>query len=239
MKNIIKKELKYFFSSAIGYVTMAIFMLCNTLFLWVLEGNFNIFESGFADLNPFFTLSGWIGVFLIPALTMRLISEEKKSGMLEILFTKPISIFKIILGKYLGISIFLICILTPSFIFIFTTYQLALPIGNIDFAVIIGSYLALFLLFSAFSAVGLWASCLSKNQIVAFVISSFLNFFIFYGLDQILNMIFSDLTIYFGFNQHFLDLSRGVIDSRNVCYFLGFIALFLYISTQNLKQEKL
>ena len=144
------------------------------MFLWVFKTDYNIFNAGFADLLPFFHLSSWIFVFLVPALTMRSISEEKKGGMLTLLFTKPISLSQIVVGKYLGILFLLFVILLPSVIYIYIVWVLGNPIGNLDIAGTIGSYIALFLLIATFAAVGLWASSVSSNQIISFVLAAFL-----------------------------------------------------------------
>lgn len=235
---LFKKEIRYFFTSSVGYVIMGIFMLCNSLFLWLLQGNYNIFESGFSDLHPFFILSAWIFIFLVPAITMRTISEEKRTGMLTLLLTKPITPQQIILGKYLGILVLIISVLLPTLLFVYMVWQMGNPVGNLDIATTIGSYVALFLLASGFASVGLWASSVSQNQIVAFVLATFLNFFLFYGLDEIISLVAGETFIYFGFKNHFEDISRGVIDTRNVVYFLVVIAFFLYMALLSLKSNK-
>lgn len=235
---LFKKEIRYFFTSAVGYTVMGIFILCNSLFLWVLQGNYNIFNSGFADLYPFFILSAWIFVFLLPALTMRTISEEKRTGMLLLLLTKPIGIPKIILGKYFGVLVLIISLLFPTLLFVYMIWQMGNPVGSLDIATTIGSYLALFLLASSFASVGIWASAISQNQIVAFVLATFLNFLLFYGLDEIISLIAGESLIYFGFKNHFEDISRGVIDTRNIIYFLVVIAFFLYLAMFSVEKSR-
>lgn len=235
---LFRKEIRYFFTSAVGYVVMGIFILCNSLFLWILRGSYNIFESGFADLQPFFILSSWIFVFLIPAITMRTISEEKRTGMLSLLLTKPITPLQFIFGKYLGVLVLIFSVLIPTIIYVYMMWQLGNPVGNLDIATTIGSYLALFLLASSFASVGVWASSISQNQIVAFVLATFLNFFLFYGLDEIISLIAEETFIYFGFKNHFEDISRGVIDTRNVIYFGAVIAFFLYLAMVSVKRYR-
>ena len=149
MLALFKKEIRYFFTSSVGYIVIGIFMLCNNLFLWVLQGKYNIFETGFADLQPFFLLSAWIFVFLIPAITMRTISEEKRSGMLQLLFTRPISQWQIAFAKFLAVLSFCFVILLFSLLYVYMVWQLGTPVGNLDIASTIGSYIALFLLASA------------------------------------------------------------------------------------------
>lgn len=238
MLALFKKEIRYFFTSSVGYIVIGIFMLCNNLFLWVLQGKYNIFETGFADLQPFFLLSAWIFVFLIPAITMRTISEEKRSGMLQLLFTRPISQWQIAFAKFLAILSFCFVILLFSLLYVYMVWQLGTPVGNLDIASTIGSYIALFLLASAFISVGVWASSISQNQIIAFVIATFLNFLLFFGLDEIISIFVNNTMISFGFKAHFEDISRGVIDTRNVIYFLCVTIFFLCITVISLKTEK-
>ena len=229
MLALFKKEIRYFFTSSVGYIVIGIFMLCNNLFLWVLQGKYNIFETGFADLQPFFLLSAWIFVFLIPAITMRTISEEKRSGMLQLLFTRPISQWQIAFAKFLAVLSFCFVILLFSLLYVYMVWQLGTPVGNLDIASTIGSYIALFLLASAFISVGVWASSISQNQIIAFVIATFLNFLLFFGLDEIISIFVNNTMISFGFKVHFEDISRGVIDTRNVIYFL---CVIIFLKTE-------
>lgn len=238
MLALFKKEIRYFFTSSVGYIVIGIFMLCNNLFLWVLQGKYNIFETGFADLQPFFLLSAWIFVFLIPAITMRTISEEKRSGMLQLLFTRPISQWQIAFAKFLAVLSFCFVILLFSLLYVYMVWQLGTPVGNLDIASTVGSYIALFLLASAFISVGVWASSISQNQIIAFVIATFLNFLLFFGLDEIISIFVNNTMISFGFKAHFEDISRGVIDTRNVIYFLCVTIFFLCITVISLKIEK-
>lgn len=238
MLALFKKEIRYFFTSSVGYIVIGIFMLCNNLFLWVLQGKYNIFETGFADLQPFFLFSAWIFVFLIPAITMRTISEEKRSGMLQLLFTRPISQWQIAFAKFLAVLSFCFVILLFSLLYVYMVWQLGTPVGNLDIASTVGSYIALFLLASAFISVGVWASSISQNQIIAFVIATFLNFLLFFGLDEIISIFVNNTMISFGFKAHFEDISRGVIDTRNVIYFLCVTIFFLCITVISLKTEK-
>lgn len=235
---LFKKEVRYFFTSVTGYITISIFILYNSLFLWVLPSEYNIFDSGFADLYPFFHLSSWILVFLIPALTMRTISEEKRTGMLSVLLTRPLTIWQIILGKYAGVLLLILMLLFSSSIYLYMVSELGNRYDSIEIGTITGSYLALFLLASTFACIGIWASAITQNQVTSFVLATFLNFFFFYGLDQIISLIFSDIFISFGFKHHFDDLSRGVIDTRNIGYFLSILFLFLYLTHVTLSSEK-
>lgn len=234
---LLKKEIRYFFTSAIGYIVIGVFLLCNSLLLWILPSQYNIFDSGFASLYPFFNISSWILVFLIPALTMRSISEEKRTGMLSLLLTKPLKIWQIVLGKYLGVGFLVFITLLCSLMYVYMISSMAYG-NDLDWGVIIGSYMALLLLGFTFISVGIWASSISQNQASSFVLATFLNFFFFYGLDQFIGIISDNILIRFGFKSHFDDLSRGVIDTRNIIYFLTIIALFLYLTHQAIRNQK-
>ena len=238
MKALFKKEIRYFFTSAIGYVVIGAFMLFCSLFLWILSGDYNIWESGFASLHPFFLLAAWILVFLVPALTMRIISEEKRSGMLPLLFTYPISIWKIVWAKYLSLIFILLILIAFSAVYVYMVWNLGAPKGNMDIASTTGSYIALLLLGATFAAVGMFASAMSQNQIIAFVVATFLNFFLFFGLDELLGFFTEGTLFSFGFKIHFEDMSRGVVDTRNIVYFASITFFFLYLTQLSLQREK-
>ena len=186
MYALFKKEIRYFFTSPIGLTIIGLFIVLNGLFLWVFKTDYNIFNAGFADMLPFFRLSSWVFFFLVPAITMRSISEEKKSGMLALLFTKPVSTLQMVLGKYLGILFLLFVILLPSALYVYMVWVFGNPVGNLDIAGTVGSYIALFLLVASFASVGLWASSISSNQIISFVLAAFLCFFFFFGIAQLI-----------------------------------------------------
>lgn len=235
---MIKKELHTFFSSPIGYLVIALFVILNGLFLFVFETNFNILNAGFADLNSFFYLTPWLFIFLIPAITMRSFSDEIYTGTIEILKTKPISDLKITLGKYFG-ALILICIaLIPTLIYVFSVYKLGNPIGNIDFASTLGSYIGILFLASAFVAIGLFTSTLAKNQIVAFLSAAFISFIVYYGFEFIASSTSSNTYLIqnFGMHVHFQNLSRGLIDTRDIIYFVSVTIFFLELTHMRLKK---
>lgn len=240
MKSIVLREIKSFFGSPIGYLVIAIFLIINGLFLWVFEGDYNISNSGFADLTPFFTLAPWIFIFLIPAVTMRSFSDEKKQGTLELLLTKPLSIWQIVNGKFLGAVLLIIMAVIPTFIYVAVISNLGMPEGNIDMGSTIGSYFGLLFLISAYCAIGVFTSTLSDNQIVAFIISVFLCFIFYFGFEGIASTIPSLSTIIssLGMQDHFKSMSRGVIDTRDVIYFASITILFLSFTVYNLKSVK-
>jgi len=240
MKSIILREIKSFFGSPIGYLVIAIFLISNGLFLWVFKAGYNILETGYADLTPFFTLAPWILIFLIPAVTMRSFSDEKKQGTLELLLTKPLSIWEIVNGKFLGAALLIILAIVPTFIYVKVISDLGLPEGNIDMGSTIGSYFGLLFLIAAYSAIGVFTSTLSENQIVAFIISVFICFFFYFGFEGLASLIpdASGIISVFGMQDHFKSMSRGVIDTRDVIYFLSITVLFLSFTVYQLKSFK-
>ena len=239
MKAILKKEFNSFFASPIAYLVIGVFLLINGLFLFIFDDDFNILNAGFADVTPFFYLAPWVFLFLIPAITMKSFADEFNTGTIELLKTKPISDWQIVLGKFWA-SLLLVCIaIIPTFIYVYTVYQLGNPVGNIDFGSTIGSYIGLLFLAATYTAVGLFTSTLSKNQIVAFILGVFITFFLFYGFDAIATSFGdSSLTIQqLGINEHFKSISRGVIDTRDIIYFLSVTFFFLFITKTRLENE--
>ena len=240
MKSILLREIKSFFGSPIGYLVIAIFLLLNGLFLWVFEGEFNILNSGFADLSPFFTLAPWILIFLIPAVTMRSFSDEKKQGTIELLLTKPLSIWQIVNGKFFGAFLLIVIAIIPTLIYVWAISSLGMPAGNIDLGSTLGSYFGLLFLIASYTAIGIFTSTLSENQIVAFILSVFLCFLFYFGFEGIatFSKTFSDVIASLGMDYHFKSMSRGVIDTRDVLYFLSISVLFLALTVYKLKSLK-
>ena len=238
MKAILKKEFNSFFASPIAYLVIGVFLLINGLFLWVFKDDFNILNAGFADLNPFFFLAPWVFLFLIPAITMKSFADEFNSGTIELLKTKPISDWQIVLGKFSASLLLVIVALIPTLTYVYTVYQLGNPSGNIDFGSTIGSYLGLLFLAATYTAIGLFTSTLSKNQIVAFILGVFITFILYYGFDAISNSLGNDLNIKkIGISEHFKSISRGVIDTRDVIYFVSVTLFFLFITKTRLDHE--
>ncbi|MGC6432504.1 MAG: gliding motility-associated ABC transporter permease subunit GldF [Jejuia sp.] len=237
MLALLKKEINTFFASPIGYLVIGIFLIMNGLFLWVFNGDFNILDYGFADVSAFFLLAPWILLFLIPAVTMRSFSDEKKQGTLELLLTKPISHLKIVLGKYFGALVLITIALLPTMLYTYTVYQLGNPSGNVDLGSVFGSYFGLVLLAASYTAIGVFSSTLSNNQIVAFIISVFLCFVFYIGFEGITEITSSIIIEQFGINYHYKSMSRGVIDTRDIIYFLSIIVLFISLTKCNLNQN--
>ncbi len=232
MLAILKKELNLFFASPIGYLVIAIFLIINGLFLWIFKGDYNILNAGFADLNSFFFITPWFFIFLIPAITMRSFTDEIKLGTIEILKTKPITSWQIIIGKYLGAFILIIIALVPTITYVITIIKLGNPVGNLDLGSTLGSYFGLLFIASAFTSIGLFTSILSNNQIVAFIIGVALSFFMFYGFEAIaeLNITQNMAIENLGLNAHFKSISRGVIDTKDIIYFISVTFFFLFIT---------
>lgn len=240
MKAILLREINSFFGSPIGYLVIAIFLLLNGLFLWVFQGDYNILNSGFADLSPFFTLAPWILIFLIPAVTMRSFSDETKQGTLELLLTKPLSIWQIVNGKFLGAMLLIVIAIIPTFIYVKVISSLGMPEGNIDMGSTMGSYFGLLFLIAAYSAIGIFTSTLSDNQIVAFILSVFLCFFFYFGFEGLSSYLPSieNFISKLGMDNHFKSMSRGVIDTRDILYFISLTVLFLSFTVFKLKSLK-
>lgn len=240
MKALLSREIKSFFGSPIGYLVIAIFLVLNGLFLWVFDGDFNILNSGFADLSPFFKLAPWILLFLIPAVTMRSFSDEKKQGTIELLFTKPLSIWEIVNGKFLGAFLLIVLAIVPTFIYVWMLSYFGNPEGNIDMGSTLGSYFGLLFLIASYTAIGIFSSTLSENQIVSFIIAVFICFCFYFGFEGIASVFEenSRTIAAFGMDSHFKSMSRGVIDTRDVVYFLSITVLFLSLTVYKLKTLK-
>ena len=232
---ILKKEFNSFFAGPIAYLVIGLFLLMNGLYLWVFKDEFNILNAGFSDLSPFFYMAPWLFLFLIPAITMKSFANEFSSGTIEILKTNPISDWQIVLGKFSASLLLIVVALVPTLTYVFSINELGDPIGNLDFGSTIGSYVGLLLLATTYTAIGLFTSTLSENQIVAFILGVFITFFLFYGFDAISNSVGNNLSIKkIGINEHFKSISRGVIDTRDILYFLSVTIFFLYITKTRL-----
>lgn len=239
---VFAKEIRGFFSSLTGYVVMIVFLTMNSLFMWVFPGQMNVLDTGYASLESLFSLAPWAFLFLVPAITMRMIAEEKRMGTLELLYSRPLSEFQIVFAKFLASWTLVLLSLIPTLVFFWSVYSLGSPPGNIDIGGTWGSYIGLFFLGGIYAAVGVFASACTDNQIIAFIIALILSFLIYLGFDFIgdlagsgrLNLMISS----FGIDHHYNSISRGVLDSRDLFYFLGAITLFLMSTRLVLQRNK-
>ena len=240
MKAILLREIKSYFGSIIGYLVIAVFLIICSLYLWVFEGDYNILNSGFADMSPFFTIVPLVFIFLIPAVTMRSFSDEMKQGTLELLLTKPISHWDIVIGKFLGAFVVILLALLPTVIYVYVLYLFGMPEGNIDLGSTLGSYFGVLFIVAAYCAIGVFTSTLSENQIVAFILSVFLCFLFYFGFDGLATYFpnFENIIASLGMNSHFKSMSRGVIDTRDVLYFFSLTVAFLSFTVFKLKSLK-
>ncbi len=238
MLNIFWKEISEYLSSLIAYVVIGVFLTALGLLMWVFPET-SVLDYGYADMGTLFTMSPFVLMFLIPAITMKMFAEELKTGSFEILAVKPVSIYDIVFGKYLASWSLSIIAILPTGVYFFSLYQLANPKGNIDIAGVTGSYIGLILLASVFTAIGLLASSMTKNQVVSFVLAAFLSFLLFTGLNSLANInVWSDLSLVLAglsLEQHYNSLSRGVLDSRDIIYLLSVNVILLFFTGLNLK----
>ncbi len=235
MYSIFLKEINTFFSSLIAYIVIGVFLVILGLVIWVFPDT-SLLNYGYATLDQLFEIAPLIFIFLLPAITMRSFAEENQNGTFELLSTKPITDFQILFGKYLACTLLLVLAILPTAFYYYTVYQLASPAGDLDTGAIMGSYFGLVLLGQAFVAIGIFASSLSQNQIVAFVLATFLCFFVYYGFDFLSRLPFlvgksDDLVQMLGIDYHYKSISRGVVDSRDLIYFISLTGIFL-LSTQ-------
>ncbi|MBC7535507.1 MAG: ABC transporter permease subunit [Ferruginibacter sp.] len=240
MLSICKKELNQFFSNLTGYIAIILFLLINGIFLFMLQDS-SIFEYGYANLDKFFELAPWVLLFLIPAISMRSLSDEFRTGTFEILQTKPLTAWQIVVGKYSAILIIIIFVILPTLIYIITIKSLSAS-GSIDGGGIAGSYLGLFLLSAVFAAISICCSCFTNNAVVAFLISAFVCLILYFGFNAISKLpVLQGSADYYvemlGIDFHYRSISRGVADSRDLVYFISIIFLSLLITVKNLHKR--
>lgn len=242
MLSIFLKEINTFFSSLIGYMTITVFLVITALFNWVFPDT-SILTYEQASLDYFFETAPWILIFLVSAITMRSFSEEINNGTIELLSTRPLSDLQIVLGKFFAnLFLVLICIL-PTLVYYFSVYQLGAEPGNIDTGATNGSYIGLLLLGAVFVSIGIFTSSLSSNQIVAFLLAVFLCFFFFVAFDYLskLNVFYAkidDIIENIGIYTHYNSISRGVLDTRDLIYFLSFTGFFILLTKISLESRK-
>ena len=240
MLPIFWKEVSSFLNSLIGYLVIAVFLTASGLIFWIFPDT-NVLDYGFAEMNTFFSLTPYIFMFLLPAVTMRFIAEERKGGTMELLLTKPLTDWHIVTGKYLAACFLVVLALLPTLLYYFTIYQIGNPQGNVDSAGVFGSYIGLFLLGAVFAAIGLFTSSLTDNQVVTFLIGVFACFLLYVGIGSLAGLSVWGEGTYFiqqlGLDYQYNALGRGLIDSRNVFYFVTLILFFLWLTKLRLARK--
>jgi ABC-2 type transport system permease protein len=242
MYSIYKKEIVSFFSSLTGYIAIIVFLALTGWFMWINPGEFNILDGGYATIDTLFFIAPWVFLFLVPATTMRSFAEERKTGTIELLLTHPVSEMQLVMAKYLAAVTLILLSLLPCLIYFATVYFIGNPVGNIDSGGTWGSFTGLFFLASAYAAIGIFASSLTDSQIVAFIVSTVLCFFMYTGFDGLASMALlkpvNAFIISLGINEHYKSLSRGVIDIRDIMYFVIVSAAFAGAARLKLQSRK-
>lgn len=239
---IFRKEVNGFFSSLAGYISAVMFLLMIGLVMWIFPGQYNVLDNGYATLDTLFYLAPWFFMFLVPAVTMKSFAEEKRSGTLELVLTRPISDIRIIFGKYLASVLLVFIILTPALIFYLSVYLLGNPVGNIDTGGTWGSFIGLFFLASTYVAIGIFASSLTDNQVVSFILAVMIILIFYLGFDALASLPslsgIKFMLVDWGIKEHFHSMSRGVIDTRDVVYFICLSALFIFTTRTVIQSRK-
>ncbi|HMJ46402.1 MAG TPA: ABC transporter permease subunit [Ferruginibacter sp.] len=240
MWSICKKELGQFFSSLTGYIAIIMFLLINGIFLFMLQDS-SFLEFGYATADKFFELAPWVLLFLVPAICMRSFSDEFRLGTFEILKTRPVTSWGVVLGKFYAVLLVLVFVILPTFIYIFTIQSLSAE-GNIDTGGIAGSYLGLYLLAAVFASISICCSSFTSNAVIAFLISAFVCLVLYFGFNAVSKLpVFRGNADYyvemFGIDFHYRSISRGVVDSRDIVYFLSIIFISLLITVKNLDKK--
>lgn len=237
---LFKKEISGFFSSLTGYLVIVVFLLLNSLFMWIVPGQFNVIGNGYATMDSLFAIAPWVFLFLVPAICMRMFSEEKRTGTLDLLYTRPVSELQIIMAKFLASWALVLFSLLPTLIYFLSVARLGSPPGNMDMGGTWGSYIGLLFLGGIYAAIGIFASSLTGNQIVAFILAVFLSFLMYLGFEFLSGVAESGRTVFLisrlGISYHYNSISRGVIDSRDMLYFAGVILLFI-VGTRTVLQS--
>jgi ABC-2 type transport system permease protein len=227
---IFRKEISDFFGSLTGYIVIIVFLLVNSLFMWIFPGEWNIFDNNYASLNTLFYLSPWLFLFLVPAVTMRMIAEEKRLGTIELIYSRPVSERSIIYGKYLASVSLVLLALLPGIIYYISVYYIGATPGNLDKGGTLGAFIGLFFLASVYAAAGIFASSLTDNQVIAFIVAVLICFILYIGFDSFAYLPrlkkVDELVIGLGIDDHYKSISRGVLDIRDAIYFMAVVAIF-------------
>jgi ABC-2 type transport system permease protein len=227
---IFRKEISGFFSSLTGTMVIILFLLVNSLFMWIFPGELNILDSGYAGLDTLFFISPWVFLFLVPAVTMKMIAEEKRLGTIELLFSRPVTERQIIWGKFLASVSLVLLALLPCLISFFSVYALGETPGNLDKGGTLGAFIGLFFLAAIYASSGLFASSLTDNQVIAFMLAVLISFLLFMGFDSFAYLPglrkFDESIAGLGINEHYKSISRGVVDLRDIAYFIAVSVIF-------------
>jgi ABC-2 type transport system permease protein len=242
MISLYQKEIQGFFSNLTGYIVIIIFLLANSMVMWLYPGKMNILDAGYASIDSMFITAPWIFLFLIPALTMRTFAEEQQSGTLGLLLSRPLTGMQIVISKYLASVTLLLFSLLPCLIYFLSVFLLGNPRGNIDTGGTWGSLIGLFFLGAVYASIGVLSSSLTDNMIISFLMSLVLCFIFYIGFDLLAQIgMFkgiSTVIMYIGINEHYMSVSRGVIDLRDIIYFISVITVFIMLARTRLASKK-
>ena len=240
MLAIVRNEFRSFFAQLTGYLIIGIFLLISGLVLWVFKGPYNISENGFADLSGFFLLAPYVLLLLIPAVTMRSIAEERRTGTLELLLIKPLSTAQIVMGKFLGSFFLSLLAIAPTLVYIVAIKSLKIEEQSLEMGVIWGSYVGLFFLAMVYTALGIWASSLTSNQVIAFLIAVLLCWFMYFGLDAVAPLFSGPIFLMIrdiGIKAHYDSIARGVLTFRDIIYFISITGFVLYLTVVRIQTK--
>ena len=242
MLALFRKEINVFFSTLTGYIVITVFLVANSLFMWIFPGELNVLDNGYASIDTLFIIAPWVFLFLVPAVTMRSFADEKKSGTMELLFTRPLSDLQIILAKFFAGLILVLFALIPCLVYFFSVYLLGNPAGNIDTGGTWGSFIGLFFLAAIYVSIGVFSSSLTDNQVIAFIVAVLISFILYIGFDYISSIaIFRSMDQFIltmGINEHYTSMSRGVLDSRDIVYYILVISLFVLLTKIVIQSRK-
>ena len=242
MWTLFKKEISGFFSSLTGYVVILVFLLLNSLFMWVIPGQFNVIGNGYATLDTMFSIAPWVFLFLVPAITMRMISEEKRTGTMDLLLTRPVSELQIILAKFFASWALVALSIIPTLVYFWSVSRLGSPPGNMDMGGTWGSYIGLIFLGGIYGSIGVFASSITGNQVVAFTVAVFASYLMYQGFELLSQLAGSGkmafLVSRMGIAYHYNSISRGVLDSRDILYFILVDVLFIMGTRTVLQSSK-
>lgn len=242
MISLYRKEIQGFFSNLTGYVVIVIFLMANSMVMWLYPGKLNVLDAGYASIDTMFIIAPWIFLFLVPALTMRMFAEEEQSGTLELLLSRPLTEFQIVFSKYLASLTLIIFSLIPCLVFFISVYLLGNPPGNVDTGGTWGSLIGLFFLGAVYASIGIFSSSYTSNIIISFLMALVLCFVFYIGFDLLAQIqmfkFVSSILLYIGINDHYMSVSRGVIDMRDIIYFISVISVFILLTKTKLAGKK-